>query len=115
MKTKSLSHCVCLSVALAAFVFAGPREASAQDMWEKLKRGCANMAGGVVEIPGCVSDVSHKSGPLMGFTWGFFKGVGMVPVRTVVGVFEFLTFFVPAPANYDPVLDPPTAFNYWDD
>jgi putative exosortase-associated protein (TIGR04073 family) len=100
---------------LAAVVAVAPGVCRAQDMESKIQRGFANMVGGVVEIPGCVTDVTRKQGPLMGFSVGLLKGVGMVPVRTAVGVFEFLTFFVPAPANYDPVLRPPTAFNYWDE
>ncbi|MFA6564197.1 MAG: exosortase system-associated protein, TIGR04073 family [Verrucomicrobiia bacterium] len=102
-------------VAAAAFVCLSGPDASAQTMRDKLQRGFANMAGGVVEIPGCVADTTRKRGPWMGYTLGFLKGVGMVPVRTVVGVYEFLTFYVPAPDNYEPVLKPATPFNYWDE
>ncbi|MBI5394294.1 MAG: exosortase system-associated protein, TIGR04073 family [Verrucomicrobia bacterium] len=100
---------------LAAALVAAPAFCRAQDMESKIQRGFANMMGGIVEIPGCVSDVTRKKGPLMGFSVGLLKGFGMVPVRTAVGLFEFFTFFVPVPANYDPVLKPPTAFNYWDE
>ena len=100
---------------LVAILAVAPGFCHAQDMESKIQRGFANMVGGIVEIPGCVTDVTRRKGPLMGFSVGLLKGFGMVPVRTAVGVFEFLTFFVPAPANYDPVLRPPTAFNYWDE
>jgi putative exosortase-associated protein (TIGR04073 family) len=36
--------------------------------------------------------MTQKHGPWMGYTVGFFKGVGMMPVRTIVGVYEWLTF-----------------------
>lgn len=101
--------------AAAAFVCLSGPDASAQTMRDKLQRGFANMAGGVVEIPGCVADTTRKQGPWMGYTVGFLKGVGMVPVRTMVGVYEFLAFYVPAPDNYEPVLKPATPFNYWDE
>ncbi|MCX6901291.1 MAG: exosortase system-associated protein, TIGR04073 family [Verrucomicrobia bacterium] len=102
-------------VAAAAFVCLSGPYASAQTMRDKLQRGFANMAGGVVEIPGCVADTTRKHGPWMGYTVGFLKGIGMVPVRTVVGVYESLTFYVPAPSDYEPVLKPATPFNYWDE
>ena len=110
MKSKLL-----LWTAAAALVLVTSATGYGQDKLAKLERGFANMAGGVVEIPGCVADTTRKNGPWMGYTVGFFKGIGMAPVRTVVGVYEFLTFFVPAPEDYAPVLKPPTAFNYWDE
>lgn len=115
MKPIFLHHPLAAGLLVAAALAVGPARSQAQDMESKIQRGFANMVGGIVEVPGCVSDVSRKKGPLMGFSVGLLKGVGMVPVRTAVGVFEFFTFFVPAPANYDPVLKPPTAFNYWDE
>ena len=110
MKTKVL-----LWTAVAALALVTSATGYGQDMVAKVERGFANMVGGVVEIPGCIADTTRKDGPWMGYTVGFFKGVGMVPVRTLVGVYEFLTFYVPAPAEYAPVLKPPTPFNYWDE
>jgi len=105
-------HAVVVAVAL---LWAGVATGSCQNKLGKFERGVANMIGGVVEIPGCVADTTRKSGPWMGYTVGFLKGIGMVPVRTLVGVYEFLTFYVPAPSNYEPVLKPATPFNYWDE
>jgi len=115
MKKPLLFRSWWLGGALAAAWLAVPAHGWGQDWEEKIKRGFANMAGGVVEIPGCVSDMNRKHGALKGYTLGFFKGVAMVPVRTLVGVYELLTFYVPMPSNYEPVLTPPTAFNYWDE
>jgi putative exosortase-associated protein (TIGR04073 family) len=101
--------------AAAALVFMTSATGYSQDKLAKFERGFANMVGGVVELPGCIADTSRKDGPWMGFTLGFFKGIGMIPVRTVVGVYETFTFYVPAPSDYAPVLKPPTPFNYWDE
>ncbi len=99
----------------AALIFVASATGYGQDKLGKFERGFANMAGGVAEIPGCVADTTRKQGPWMGCTVGFFKGIGMVPVRTLVGVYDLLTFYVPAPGNYEPVLKPATPFNYWDE
>ena len=115
MKPRSSLWSFWMGCAAAVILLAAPSRGGCQDWEGKIQRGFANMVGGVVEIPGCVSDVNRKHGALKGYTLGFFKGVAMVPVRTLVGVYEFLTFYVPMPANYDPVLTPPTAFNYWDE
>ncbi|MBI5685061.1 MAG: exosortase system-associated protein, TIGR04073 family [Verrucomicrobia bacterium] len=103
-----------LFAATAALLLAGSAVGDCQDMRAKAQRGFANMVGGVVEIPGCVADTAQKKGPWFGYSVGLLKGIGMVPVRTVVGIYEFLTFYVPAPADYEPVLKPATPFNYWD-
>lgn len=105
-------HCITIT---AALLLAGLGVGDCQDKVAKVERGFANMIGGVVEIPGCVADTTRKKGPWLGYSIGLLKGIGMVPVRTVVGVYEFCTFFVPAPDNYDPVLKPATPFNYWDE
>ncbi len=104
-----------LWTAVVAGVLATSTAGYGQDKLAKVQRGFANMVGGVVEIPGCVADTTRKEGPWMGYSVGFLKGLGMVPVRTVVGVYEFLTFYVPAPDDYAPVLKPATPFNYWDE
>lgn len=102
-------------VAAVALLGAGLATGSCQNKLGKFERGFANMVGGVVEIPGCVADTARKDGPWLGYSVGLLKGIGMVPVRTLVGVYEFLTFYVPAPSNYEPVLKPATPFNYWDE
>ena len=71
---------------------------------EKLGRGVSNVAGGWLEIPLNISkryDL-HDTGTSLavGAIAGLFKGV----VRTVVGVYETLTFFIPLPRNFAPIL-----------
>ena len=124
MKTNSLSHWAVISLIVITCVSFCPIS-RADDVGEKFKhgedwegkilRGFVNTVSGVVEIPGCVCDMNRKHGALKGYTLGFFKGIAMIPVRTAVGVYEVLTFYVPMPPNYEPVLTPPTAFNYWDE
>lgn len=104
-----------LTATVLALLLASLGTGYSQDKVAKVERGFANMIGGVVEIPGTVTETTRKEGPWKGYTVGFLKGLAMVPVRTAVGVYEFLTFYVPAPADYAPVLKPATPFNYWDE
>lgn len=99
-------------VTAAALVCLSGPQASAESAWDKLLRGFVNIVSGCVEIPGCIYDVSSKEGGLVGATWGTVKGVGMAPIRTMSGIFDFVTFPVPA-KNYQPVLDPTTPFDYF--
>ena len=71
---------------------------------EKLGRGIANIAGGWLEIPLTIEQryLPQDAGTSLavGAITGLFKGLG----RTVVGAYETLTFFLPVPANFAPIL-----------
>lgn len=114
MKTRSLRGVLCISAVLTVLAVAAPSEVRAQDMGEKFKRGFCNMMFGIIEIPGQVTEMGRKHGA-WGYPLGFLKGLVMVPCRTLVGVYELTTFYVPVPANYDPVLTPGTPFEYWEE
>lgn len=75
-------------------------------MGEKLGRGTANVFTSVVEVPKNISNEWRKSDPVTGFVVGSVKGCGWWGVRTVVGAFEIVTFPVPVPANYEPLMEP---------
>lgn len=68
----------------------------------QLGRGCANILGGITEIPATVHSVTQEEGDFAGLTLGTIKGVGRFLAREVVGVFEVLTF----PAGGDPIIEP---------
>jgi putative exosortase-associated protein (TIGR04073 family) len=95
-----------------AVVIASPVIGRADDMGDKFGRGFANMTMGVVELPANVCDQVKQRG-WSGYPIGFFKGIAMIPVRTLAGVYETLTFYVPFPDGYKPVMQPPTPFHYF--
>jgi putative exosortase-associated protein (TIGR04073 family) len=101
-------------VAAAALVCLSGPQASAETAWSKLQRGFINTVSGCVEIPGCICDVSKREGGLLGATWGTVKGVGMAPIRTMIGIMEFVTFPVPT-NNYQPLMEPTTPYDYFSD
>jgi len=76
----------------------------------KFTRGFVNIVTGWVEIPKRIYETSQTAGTAAGFTWGTLRGIGYGFVRTVAGLYEFLTFPFPAPPNYEPVIEPEYVF-----
>jgi putative exosortase-associated protein (TIGR04073 family) len=76
----------------------------------KLVRGLVNVLTGWVEIPKRVHETSEESGPGAGFTLGMIRGLGYGLTRTLGGLYEVVTFPVPAPPGYQPVMRPPYIF-----
>jgi len=72
--------------------------------FEKLGRGVANTLTGWMEIP---LTIHHRYAP-QDAAASFFTGIGLGLtkglVRTVVGVYEAVTFFFPYPEHYAPIL-----------
>lgn len=81
-------------------------QALAQSPIRKLGRGAANTAMGFLEIPANIVDVVEEEGPIAALTYGIARGVAMAVLRTSVGVYELVTFILPFPENYEPILEP---------
>lgn len=103
-------------VVAALFMVASPRSTFADDemrdsseaglMLHKLGRGVVNLFTGVVEIPKNMAREWKRTDPITGITVGFFKGVGWGWTRTIAGGYEILTFPMPAPPGYVPLMEP---------
>lgn len=72
----------------------------------KLGRGVGNFLGGWLEIPVEIEDHYAPKDPLPTFVTGLAVGAFKGVVRTGVGVYEALTFVIPYPEHYEPVLPP---------
>ena len=74
--------------------------------FDKLGRGVANLTLGWTEIPITVNQRYSTSDTgtsfLSGIVVGIFKGL----VRTGVGAYETVTFFLPYPEDFAPILPP---------
>lgn len=114
----SVTAFICIvSIAVPA-VFAGPCAAKPcttdqmcnNDAWKKLGRGLCNMLTFPLELPSQISKVNLTDGPMAAFTWGLLKGVGMTGFRALVGAYEVVTFPMPLPAGYAPILTDPEFF-----
>lgn len=76
----------------------------------KLGRGAVNVVTGWVEIPKRIYETSAMQGNAAGWTWGLLRGLGYGFVRTAAGFYEVLTFPVPQPPDYAPVIMPEYVF-----
>ncbi len=84
------------------------------DPMRKLGRGLVNTVTGVIEIPKKVILISKNDNPVLGLTWGWVKGLAVGLLRTAVGVYETVTFPIPAPADYEPMVHPEFVFEEWE-
>jgi len=107
MKSKLFVALAC-AVLLAAF----PARAETDDApknhnaLRKLGRGFANVLFGVVEIPNQYTKAVSEHGGAAGLTYGIPKGFVRWLGRELVGVYEIVTFPIPAPSGYRPVMQP---------
>jgi putative exosortase-associated protein (TIGR04073 family) len=90
--------------------FRSIEDSSAQEvvsgMGNKAARGITNAVTGWLEFPKQIYVTSKEDGAAKGIFIGPLKGIGMTVVRTLVGVGEIVTFFIPYPGFYDPFIEP---------
>ena len=79
---------------------------SGHNALRKLGRGAANVLFGVVEVPNQVTKATSEHGGGAGATYGVGKGFVRWIGRELIGVFEIVTFPIPAPRGYQPVMKP---------
>jgi putative exosortase-associated protein (TIGR04073 family) len=105
-----------LALGLAAFVLAGlASQASADDnAFTKFGRGMSNIVISPTELYVQPLLFLKKSEPSIAFFGGLFKGLSMFIAREVVGVYEVITFPIPIPKGYRPIINPATPFTDWD-
>jgi putative exosortase-associated protein (TIGR04073 family) len=74
---------------------------------EKAARGLANAGlGFVVELPKTVYYDTVQHGPLSGLTVGVLEGLGWGIARTLIGIYEVVTFPFPMPEGYRAIYTP---------
>ena len=78
----------------------------AQSPVRKLGRGLGNLLFGFLEVPINIVDAAEEDGYIAAVTYGVGKGVGMFALRTGVGIYEVVTFLIPLPFHYEPILEP---------
>jgi putative exosortase-associated protein (TIGR04073 family) len=74
---------------------------------QKAVRGLANTGlGVVVELPKIVYYDTLEDGPLYGLTVGVLEGLSWGIARTLVGIYEVVTFPFPIPEGHRPIYTP---------
>ena len=81
-----------------------------QSPMKKLGRGFCNVVTFPFELPEQIQRVNNQDGPMAGWTYGLIKGLCMMGVRAMVGVYEVATFPIPLPKDYKPILTDPEFF-----
>jgi putative exosortase-associated protein (TIGR04073 family) len=97
---------------VAAVVFGcSAMSCSADDAARKLGRGLANTLFGIAEIPIQIQATMEKEGSGAGATVGVLRGFGRFFMREGVGIYEVLTFPIPFPKYYEPIMEPEFLLN----
>lgn len=104
LRTMILAVGLCLS--LGSATVAAEEQSIPAKIGAKFVRGSANIATGWVEIPKQIYLVGKKEGWVQGTFRGPLEGFGMFIARTVAGAYEVLTFPIPLPPRYQPMLLP---------
>lgn len=109
-------HRLTLSLAFAVLLSAGGlgQPARADTPADKFGRGLSNLALGSMEIPAQIIQEDRRRGPFWAASLGFAKGVGGFVTRTLVGVYEVVTFPAPVPRGYRPILAPEYPWELFD-
>ena len=100
-----------IGILVVIMVLAVASSAFAQDPGSKLFRGLINTATGFLEFPITVYKTSVNDGYPKGLTYGLARGLVNGVYRTLVGLYEIVTFPIPAPAGYESIMDPETIFS----
>ncbi len=82
-------------------------QAFCQTSTRKLGRGICNIATCPLEILEQTKRVYDSDGASAALTYGLVKGVLMTGARALAGVYEMVTFLIPIPHDYKPILDDP--------
>ena len=65
----------------------------------------------IFEIPKSIQDIFYEEGPLAAVTYGILDGIYKCTLRTVAGAYEVITFPIPFPADYAPIVEPEFLFS----
>lgn len=82
----------------------------AQSMAKKLDRGLINIFTGWFEIPKGMSAGTQKRDFASALFTGLPKGFLSAVIRTGSGIYDTLTFPLPLPESYRPILEPEFVF-----
>lgn len=107
MKTTSRVVLLAAAMSIAIAASAAGEELAKSTPGQKALRGATNLSLGLLlEWPKTIYYETKEQGPLLGIPAGFLAGFGLGLMRTAVGAYELLTFPIPLPDDYKPILSP---------
>ncbi len=107
MKAKLLGLLLVFALVLPAFAQGQSEDApKGHNALRKLSRGIANVLFGFVEVPNQITKVTSDKGGGAGVTYGVGKGFVRWIGRELAGAYDVVTFPIPFPKGYKPVMKP---------
>jgi len=100
-----------LSLVLILAIMSMATTAYAQSGGRKLFRGIVNSLTGFLELPITIFKVSKNEGYPKGLTYGTAMGITLAVQRTLIGLYDLLTFPIPNPEGFAPLIQPETIFS----
>ncbi len=102
---------------VAGLLFSVPAHAIVEDVdnitkgpIKKLGRGVSNLVTCPLEFTKGIGDAKDERGIFAAMTWGVLQGTFNIVKRAMVGVYEIVTFPIPLPRDYKPILTDPEFF-----
>jgi len=77
---------------------------------KKLTRGVSNIVTFPLEMYNRIKETNNRSGVMMAASYGVVEGLTMMLFRLATGMYEVVTFPVPLPEKYEPILKDPEFF-----
>jgi len=96
---------------LLGSVFIAQNLYAKEDPGTKLGRGLTNVVASPGEYYVQTSKLSPSRDPMARLFTGVFKGTCAMVERAGIGAYDVLTFPLPFPAEYKPVIQPPTVMD----
>ena len=107
MKVKLLGLLLVFALLIPFCALAETDEAPrGQNALRKFGRGFANLLFGIVEVPNQITKVTSEQGGGAGATYGVGKGIYRWFGRELTGVYDIVTFPIPIPKGYKPIMHP---------
>lgn len=77
---------------------------------KKLGRGISNLITFPLELPHRIMETNRRSGPVDAATYGLLEGLCMMVGRAGAGFYEVVSFPIPIPPDYEPLINDPETF-----
>jgi len=110
----SIAVVVSTTIAIPFLWLAGAAASRADTAGDKAGRGVAALVAPFLEIPGNIVATQRKEGAAKAWTEGLARGIGMSILRPPIGFYELVTAPFPAPAGYEPILEPEYPWSYFE-
>ncbi|MFH1752862.1 MAG: exosortase system-associated protein, TIGR04073 family [Candidatus Omnitrophota bacterium] len=101
-----------LFLCLFVFLFASVSVCYAGGAIGKLSRGLMNTTTGWIELFTTIHESYVEEPFIGGLIYGIPMGLARAFLRTGAGIYELITFPIPFPANYEPIIEPEFIFGF---